>query len=449
MHFACRWRFSNILFSKKLIAQVMYKTIEIIRLNTAKFSAKMKDHLLFPSSLCWDHFTFSLMQWKIFFPFTTPSSQVSNLFAQNLSLTLHSTLDLYKHLFGRRKMLPRKPRFHRMATLIACLFGGWLTVRDDVLGIFGVCKDTEFLAMRQLLDELLPLVLYYYSTIHRGCRYSLWQNATLHLAIMFIVQQRHNYNKAMLGVISDNIYREAVIPEWKTTFSSYMNVFSEKKVETFHSLLRMQCPSWSSAEQIIEFAQVISANGFDHEFSSNFLTNPPKKTNKQSVTILAGKSAEYLVTKFEELYNQPNQSHEVLPTGRRKNRRTFYLKTMNCSVDQRSLPLFSAGEIPSQDFLCDFKDCTQDDDTVVLLSCGHSFHDACLHENGCRYCQPYILDCIKRLAKAFNKSIFAEADEEEEQPGGEQDNDEEEDAAEEQAEWYTTQLNLDRICLRD
>ena len=189
---------------------------------------------------------------------------------------------------------------------------------------------------------------------------------------MFIVQQRHNYNKAMLGVISDNIYREAVIPEWKTTFSSYMNVFSEKKVETFHSLLRMQCPSWSSAEQIIEFAQVISANGFDHEFSSNFLTDPPKKTNKQSVTILAGKSAEYLVTKFEELYNQPNQSHEVLPTGRRKNRRTFYLKTMNCSVDQRSLPLgFSAGEIPSQDFLCDFKDCTQDDGTVVLLSCGH------------------------------------------------------------------------------
>ena len=295
-------------------------------------------------------------------------------------------------------MLPRKPRFHRMATLIACLFGGWLTVRDDVLGIFGVCKDTEFLAMRQLLDELLPLVFYYYSTIHRGCRYSLWQNATLHLAIMFIVQQRHNYNKAMLGVISDNIYREAVIPEWKTTFSSYMNVFSEKKVETFHSLLRMQCPSWSSAEQIIEFAQVISANGFDHEFSSNFLTDPPKK-NEQAKRHYSGRKI--------------------------------------CRVPSDKIR-GAAGEIPSQDFLCDFKDCTQDDDTVVLLSCGHSFHDACLHENGCRYCQPYILDCIKRLAKAFNKSISAEADEEEEQPGGEQDNDEEEDAAEEQAEWYTT-----------
>ena len=34
------------------------------------------------------------------------------------------------------------------------------------------------------------------------------------------------------------------------------------------------------------------------------------------------------MTKFEELYNQPNQSHEVLPTERRKNRRTFYLKTI-------------------------------------------------------------------------------------------------------------------------
>ena len=106
-------------------------------------------------------------------------------------------------------------------------------MRDDVLGIFGVCKDTEFLAMRQLLDELLPLVFCYYSTIRRGCRYSLWQNATLHLAIMFIVQQRHKYNKAMLAVNSDNIYRGAVIPEWKTTFSSYMNVFSEKKSRHF------------------------------------------------------------------------------------------------------------------------------------------------------------------------------------------------------------------------
>ena len=85
----------------------------------------------------------------------------------------------------------------------------------------------------------------------------------IRLSIVFIIQQRHHYNKAMLSNISDWLHYETVLPEWTPTSSRYLNVLSEKKVEVFHSLLRMQCPSWASAQQIEEFAHVLSAKKFN------------------------------------------------------------------------------------------------------------------------------------------------------------------------------------------
>ena len=63
-------------------------------------------------------------------------------------------------------------------------------VREDVIGVFGICKDIEYLLLRYLLDDLVPLVFYFYATIHKGSRYELWQKATLRLAIMFIADNR-------------------------------------------------------------------------------------------------------------------------------------------------------------------------------------------------------------------------------------------------------------------
>ena len=324
-----------------------------------------------------------------------------------------------------------------MTTLLAALFGGWLIVREDVLCLFGVCKDIEFLALRHLLDELTPLVFYFYATIHRGSRYELWQESILRMAVVFIVQQRHNYNKAMLSVISDHIHHETVAPGWKSTFSSYMNVFSEKKVETFHSLLRMQCPSWTSAEQIIEIAHVLGARKFDHEFSSHFLEDTLRKRHKHNVALLAGKTANFLVTKFIELHGHPGQSKET-PVARQR-RKHFYLKTFNCTLDQRSLPLgFSTAKLPEQEFLCDSEDCAIENEEVALLSCGHSFHHLCLEEQSCRYCGPFLLHSIEKLSDTFNKGI-ATSQQVEEENNAEEDDDGEEDienAVED--DWYTT-----------
>ena len=77
--------------------------------------------------------------------------------------------------------------------------------------------------------------------------------------------------------------------------------------EIFHSLLRRQCPSWSSGEQISEIAKVLSARKFNSDFISNFL-NPSKKHHSgQNVSHLAGKTAEFLVKVFENIYRNSGE----------------------------------------------------------------------------------------------------------------------------------------------
>eukprot|EP00118_Oscarella_pearsei_P006253 m.28392 g.28392 ORF g.28392 m.28392 type:complete len:944 (+) comp30747_c0_seq1:253-3084(+) len=340
-------------------------------------------------------------------PLMGPFHMYLNAMENLISLYYPILADLYKHLYGSRKILPKKPQYHRMTTLLASLLGGWLLIRDNVTSLFGICKDPEFLLLRHLLDDLAPLVFYFYATIHRGSAYQLWQGAMIRLATMFIVQQRHNYEKAMLAAISDNLHHETVIPEWKSVFSTYMNVFTEKKVETFHSILRMHCPSWARPEEISEFAHVLSAQKFNDEFSENFTAMALKKHHKHNVSWSAGKTAEYLVSKFSLIYNNSGQSTEVPSIGRQK-RRTYHLKNLGCTLDQRSFPLgYSSTSAPLTDCLCDNASCTETSDAVTLLSCGHSFHPACIQSTACSYCEPFLLGKIKDLSSKFNKSLLA------------------------------------------
>ena len=260
------------------------------------------------------------------------------------------------------------------------------------------------------------------------------------LAVMFILQKRHHYNKAMLSTISDCLHHEAVIPQWKTTFSSYMNVFTEKKVEVFHSLLRMQCPSWSNSAQIAEFAHVLSAKKFDSEFSQNFLAARLRKGVKHNVTLLAGKTAEYLVRKFRTLYENSEDVREI--RGRSRTSRTYRLNVLTGEVDQKCMPLaYSTERPPSQEVLCDSESCAESTAiNAVLLSCGHCFHISCLRQSStCPICEPFIIDRIKALCSTFNKNLRTERiheEEDEESENIEEDNEDELD--EETNEYYGT-----------
>lgn len=146
---------------------------------------------------------------------------------------------LYKSLFGARKVLAKKPRPYRISTLIITAFGGWLHVKDAVLPAFGQCKDPEFVFLVFLLDELVPLVFFFYSVIFRGGDHNKWLEAMMRLALMFIIQRRRHYDKATLCQLSDLVHHKSLaMPHFSEIFEQALNELTEKKVEVFHSILR-------------------------------------------------------------------------------------------------------------------------------------------------------------------------------------------------------------------
>lgn len=65
--------------------------------------------------------------------------------------------------------MTKKLKPHRMAALTSAAFGGWTIIRDAVIQQFGpTCKDTEYVLLLHLFDEVLPLIFYFYCTVFRG-----------------------------------------------------------------------------------------------------------------------------------------------------------------------------------------------------------------------------------------------------------------------------------------
>lgn len=135
--------------------------------------------------------------------------------------------------------MPKKPKPHRISTLTTAAFGGWLIIRDPVIHQFGqTCKDTEYMLLFHLFDEVLPLVFYFYCTVFRGGDFDTWIAATFRMALVFITFRRKNYDKATLCQLSDILYHAAENKNLVDNIQQYLNAFTEKKVEVFHSVLR-------------------------------------------------------------------------------------------------------------------------------------------------------------------------------------------------------------------
>ena len=191
--------------------------------------------------------------------------------------------------------------------------------------------------------------------------------------------------------------------------------------------MRAQCPSWSSADQIVEFSHVLSARRFDAAFATHFLIDGQKFSQ------LAGKAAEHIATKFRNIYKNCGKSKELQT---KQKRRSFQLNTLACTLDQRSFPLGFLLQNP--DLLCDLEKCVDESDTAILLSCEHSFHANCLPTTTrCHYCEPFLLDTVKNLTGKYNKSLQTHTadDTEEEAPPSE---DPDIDNSVEEDDYYST-----------
>ncbi|KAM7427560.1 hypothetical protein ABFA07_021324 [Porites harrisoni] len=335
---------------------------------------------------------------------------------------------LYKHLFSQRKVLPSKPKPHRISTLITTAFGGWLTVKTAVLPAFGQCKDPEYVLLVFLLDELVPLVFYFYSVIFRGGDQRKWVDAMIRLALMFIIQRRRHYDKAILCQLSDLVHQQEAIPNFQELLEQWLNELTEKEVEVFHSLLRRSVPPNATASQVQAAAKAISANRCAEDFCTWFLTNNPRGKGVRNLRDLSNKAAEFLLDFFISVRQNLGNSAKI-PRGHRKYQ-PHYLPSLDATVDQRSLPLGYAwkGQEPDPLLACDAADCRADDNLLVAVqrfNCGHTFHKSCLGSSSncndhnysilygvkCPICSEQLPLRIQELADSFNKGLLAGNDE--------------------------------------
>lgn len=147
--------------------------------------------------------------------------------------------NLYKVLVGGKRKLPKRPKSEKIAMLISAAFGGWTIVHQMVKSQFGMfCKDPQYLMLLHLLDDVVPLVFYYYVVDFRGGDYEHWYSIMFRILIQFLLFRRKNYDKATLCQMSDLIYHQKGKPYFGHVLINYLNILTEKKVEVFHSKLR-------------------------------------------------------------------------------------------------------------------------------------------------------------------------------------------------------------------
>lgn len=219
--------------------------------------------------------------------------------------------EMYKFVFGG--ILPQKPKPFRCSLCVTVVFLGWCLVRDKVLPKFGLCKSHEFTSILYLLDHVVPLVFFHYQTFRSG-NMNEYESLMAQLAILFISWQRRHYNKSTLSFLSDLAYQKTFLPEYFRVKLQWLSIFTEKKVEVFHSLLRKDTKSFDTGPEIQKTARTIGSSGFLTQFKEWFVPLYQRGSSETNYWAIAGKTAEYLLNLFTKIAANSDKSREVQPT---------------------------------------------------------------------------------------------------------------------------------------
>lgn len=197
--------------------------------------------------------------------------------------------EIYKAVFGQRKVLPLKPKPDKVTLCITLAFAGWLQVRDNLINAFGQCKDVEYACLFHLFDELVPLNFMHYPVVVRGGNFEQLEVAMKRLSLMFIAMDRHHYNKASLSWISDTNYQRASFPDYLQAKEDLCPVITEKKVEVFHSKLRSHINKNDKAPKIQETARLLARSRFDdNQFVQDYVNGYQRGISNQNLLLLTG-----------------------------------------------------------------------------------------------------------------------------------------------------------------
>ena len=149
---------------------------------------------------------------------------------------------------------------------------------------------------------------------------------------------------------------------------------------------------------------------------------------------ISGLSAESILDIFERVASNLGQSVK-LPrplnrAGKPYGKANYHLASFDKEFSTKSLPLgyrWPSFE-PNPNLDCDAPMCQMTAKSEIKrLTCGHTFHSACLGNNGCTICFSNLIKDIQKLSLAWNKRLMKKDEDEDEGHDDNDDDDPDED----------------------
>ena len=94
---------------------------------------------------------------------------------------------MYKYIFGERKPLAKKPKLWRINLLLELSCSAWQKIAAIVKVKFGhVCKDAKYITLKDLLDNIILLVLDIYALFYILAILTLTLNHVFKFGLFFL-----------------------------------------------------------------------------------------------------------------------------------------------------------------------------------------------------------------------------------------------------------------------
>ena len=165
---------------------------------------------------------------------------------------------LFHSVFGKRKVLAKKPKPWRINLLLDLAYNGWCKIRNNIITKFGnTCKDIEYCMIIDLLDNIIPATLDVYSILFRSGSFNEYIETIFRIWTFALRWKRHNYNKAPLAFLSDIFYWQDTNHPFAEAVKLFLVNFNDYYVENMHSKIRAHSPVNGSIDNIIKQAYVI------------------------------------------------------------------------------------------------------------------------------------------------------------------------------------------------
>ena len=133
------------------------------------------------------------------------------------------------------------------------------------------------------------------STHFRSGNLNEYQKIIERIALLFICWKRRHYNKSTLAMLQDLKYYKQHLPELYNSIRQWLRLYTEKKVEIFHSLLRDDIENHFKANLIQKRTRALGAARFLETSGTTLCHNTAMEMVEKTSLWLRQKIAEFLL----------------------------------------------------------------------------------------------------------------------------------------------------------